>query len=743
MKNKFKILAGFILIIFHSQLMYAQNTKIDSLDNLLISATSDTARINLIVEKVELISSFNLDSAINLATKTLAEAQRIGFHKAEVTLRKRLVYNYSYKGNFSAALEQLNDLEQIIIPTNDSLEYAGVYAGWGIYYGIQSKYDSSIYFYEKSIFIYERNDIKDQLGRSYSNIAIGYQQKSNFPMALYYQQKSLKLREENENESGQAYTLVNIANTYLSMGDIERSEEAFLKSIELAKKTELKNVELYAYTNLSSLYFDEEEWQKSFDIAMKAAELGKKMGDQGIQAASLAKASRALVKMGQAEKARKISEKAIAIADSSGQPVNISQANASMGYLLLSEKNWGKAIPFYESAFEAVKDADIFTPNIGMLYKELSTCYENTGSYSKALKLYKQYATNSDSVWSKENVQKATELAMNFEFEKKEQSAKARQAQKDEIARTRQIALIIGLVLSIIIILGSLRAYYNKQKANTLLREQKKEIERTLSKLKKTQSQLIQSEKMASLGELTAGIAHEIQNPLNFVNNFSEVSNELIDEMNEEMEKGDLDEAKAIAKDVKQNLEKINHHGGRAEAIVKNMLQHSRSDGGVKVPANINKLADEYLRLAYHGLRAKDKSFNSDFKTDLDASIGEVNVIPQDIGRVILNLITNAFYAVDERNKNTNDSNYKPLVLVSTQKKGKLVEIIVKDNGNGIPDEIKDKIFQPFFTTKPTGKGTGLGLSMSYDIVTKGHGGKLKVESKEGEGTTFTIEIPV
>ncbi|MBK9530810.1 MAG: hypothetical protein IPO42_03240 [Chitinophagaceae bacterium] len=284
------------------------------------------------------------------------------------------------------------------------------------------------------------------------------------------------------------------------------------------------------------------------------------------------------------------------------------------------------------------------------------------------------------------------------------------------------------------------------------LKAEKQRAETALSELQTTQKQLIQSEKMASLGELTAGIAHEIQNPLNFVNNFSEVSNELIDEMNAEIEKGDMEEAKAIANDIKQNLEKINHHGKRADAIVKGMLQHSRSSSAVKEPTDINKLADEYLRLAYHGLRAKDKSFNAIMKTDFDNSIGNINVIPQDIGRVILNLITNAFYEVDKKKKACQaepayrtgrpvEVGYEPTVSVSTIKEGNNVLISVKDNGNGIPQKVLDKIFQPFFTTKPTGQGTGLGLSLSYDIV-KAHGGELKVETKEGEGSKFIIALP-
>ncbi len=269
------------------------------------------------------------------------------------------------------------------------------------------------------------------------------------------------------------------------------------------------------------------------------------------------------------------------------------------------------------------------------------------------------------------------------------------------------------------------------------LEQKRKAVEEALSELKATQAQLIQQEKLASLGQLTAGIAHEIQNPLNFVNNFSEVSKELLDEMKEEIETGNLEDAKEIANDVIQNLEKITHHGRRADAIVKGMLEHSRSSTGEKVPTNINSLADEYLRLSYHGLRAKDKTFNADFSTDFEPDLPKVNVIPQDIGRVLLNLINNAFQAASETEN--------PKVTVKTwgikSTSGDLgVQLSVSDNGPGIPDDIKDKIFQPFFTTKPTGQGTGLGLSLSYDII-KAHGGNLKVESEKGSGSKFTIVI--
>jgi signal transduction histidine kinase len=273
----------------------------------------------------------------------------------------------------------------------------------------------------------------------------------------------------------------------------------------------------------------------------------------------------------------------------------------------------------------------------------------------------------------------------------------------------------------------------------------KQQVERTLVDLKQTQQQLVQSEKMASLGELTAGIAHEIQNPLNFVNNFSEVNVELLQELKIQKSKvkNEKDEQmeNELMNDIEQNLEKIIHHGKRADAIVKGMLQHSRSSSGVKEPTDINVLADEYLRLAYHGLRAKDKTFNAKFETNLDPSIKMIDVVPQEIGRVILNLINNAFYAVTEKKHHVNGT-YEPLVVITTKKLSGKIQIKVKDNGNGISEKVLGKIFQPFFTTKPTGQGTGLGLSLAYDIITKGHGGELKVETKEGEGAEFSIVLP-
>ncbi|MBK8607789.1 MAG: HAMP domain-containing histidine kinase [Chitinophagaceae bacterium] len=328
-------------------------------------------------------------------------------------------------------------------------------------------------------------------------------------------------------------------------------------------------------------------------------------------------------------------------------------------------------------------------------------------------------------------------------------TSEVKSSSKDEIG---ELAIAFNNMVKDIKKLSDLTLVQEKEKQQLLatqnealekqVEERTAELRHSLENLQAAQAQLVQAEKMASLGELTAGIAHEIQNPLNFVNNFSEVNTELLAELEEELKNGNQEEVKQLIQDLKDNETKIVHHGKRADTIVKNMLQHSRtSSTGVKEPTDINALADEYLRLAYHGLRAKNKSFNATLKTDYDETVGKINILSQDVGRVILNLLTNAFYVVNEK-REMNIEGYEPTVSVSTKKMNDIVEIRVNDNGNGIPQKVLDKIFQPFFTTKPTGQGTGLGLSLSYDIVTKGHGGELKAETKEGEGTTFVIQLP-
>ncbi len=367
--------------------------------------------------------------------------------------------------------------------------------------------------------------------------------------------------------------------------------------------------------------------------------------------------------------------------------------------------------------------------------KALYTFYDEDHNLPQAYKYFKITTAAKDSLYSQDKVKQL----LSIDFDEKERQQELQVAQKEAQAeaqnKLRTYILSGGLGVLLLLALIFWRNSRQRQKANAIL-------SKTLSDLKSTQTQLIQSEKMASLGELTAGIAHEIQNPLNFVNNFSEVNTEMIGELEDELKTGNVDEAMALAADIKENERKINHHGKRADAIVKGMLQHSQSGSGAKEPMNINSLADEYLRLAYHGLRSKDKNFNAEMVKQFDENLPQINVIPQDIGRVFLNLFNNAFYAVNQKMK-TSGPDYKPEVSVKTSTQNGHVKITVTDNGIGIPEAIKDKIMQPFFTTKPTGDGTGLGLSLTYDMVVKGHGGTINVDSKEGEFTEFTITLPV
>ena len=727
---------------------YSQNNKIDSLNRLIAKATSDTQRINLKVKKIDYLSDINIDSAIGLAIETIEEAKYTGYKKGEATARTRMADNSCYKGDFVAAKENLDISNQLLTQVKDSVNLAYMYNSYGNMYAMQNKFDSSYLFFNKGIAIATLTNNKEDLVSLFRNKAISFQQQSNYAQALVYYQKAIDLAEQTNNETEKAYVYVNMAITYDLLNDTTRAEQSYLKALHFAQKQDLKSVEAYTYANLSTLYTGKKRYAEQYSYGMKAAALGRQLGDAGIEASSMSRAAMALVNLNKLVEAEKLNKQAMTIADASKQPYNIYQAYANMGKIYSTAKAYGQAIMHYETAFRSLTDADLYNEEVGSNYANLSVCYEQTGNYKKSLAAYKMSSQIKDSVRGKENVRKATELTMSYEFKKKQELAKAEQARKDAVTQKEknQQYFIIGalalVVLAVLIIaLIQFRSGKQKRKANLLLEQQKRQIENALLELTATQAQLIQSEKMASLGELTAGIAHEIQNPLNFVNNFSDVNKELLEELLEEADKGDMEEVKAIASDVISNEEKINHHGKRADNIVKGMLQHSRKGNGVKEPTDINKLADEHLRLSYHGLRAKDKSFNARFDTDFDVAIGTINIVPQDIGRVLLNLFTNAFYATAEKQKK-GVKNYQPLISVHTKKLQSGTEIIVADNGSGIPQTIVDKIFQPFFTTKPTGQGTGLGLSLAYDIITKEHNGTITVDTTEGEGSRFIIVLP-
>ncbi len=757
--KKFKL---YILIFFCMSVAGAQTPVIDSLNNLIAHAASDTARIDLVNKKINAFHEVNLDSAIRLGNLNIQNAERLHYKSGAAESRTSVATSLLFKGQYKEAAQHLNAAEAIYKELNDSVGLSAVYSTFGMYYGMQSMYDTSIIYFEKDIALIEHRHNLHALNSAYQNIATSYQMVSNYPKALEYYQKALGTAEESKDENSQAYIYANLGNTYSGIQDTPRAEQALLKAIELAKRVNIKNVELYACSNLASLYNGLRQYMQAYNYAIKASVLGKETGDIGMEASSLSRAGVQLANMNKFSEAEALAKKGILLADSSKQPLNIYQTYSDFGYIQKTQNRFAAAIPYYEKAFSTMQKSDLYDLSVADAYSNLSYCYEKTGNYTKALESYKMFSQITDSVRSKDNIRKATMLALNYDFDKKQQLAQAAQEKKDiEAKRIKNqqyfIIAFLGIVVLAAVIIASIlfRNNKHKQKAYSLLERQKKETdiqktktEQALENLKATQAQLIQSEKMASLGELTAGIAHEIQNPLNFINNFSEVNKELIEELEGERSKSkderNEETEKAIIKDIKDNEEKINHHGKRADAIVKSMLEHSRTSTGQKEATDINKLTDEYLRLAYHGLRAKDKNFNADIETDFDESIGKINVIPQDIGRVLLNLFNNAFYAVNKKLKAesvTQNAEYKPTVSIKTKKLNDKIEIVVHDNGNGIPQNIIDKIFQPFFTTKPTGEGTGLGLSLSYDII-KAHGSEIKVDTKGGEGTDFIIQLP-
>ncbi len=402
--------------------------------------------------------------------------------------------------------------------------------------------------------------------------------------------------------------------------------------------------------------------------------------------------------------------------------LNEKQKDSSLYYSLKNLENY--------QSLGAISGAVV---NLGSIYTNVYRAYELRNERDSAYKYMEMALNVKDSLYR----QRISHLA-DFQHATFGQQLRVEAMEKEKIAYRNTIRtwFLLGGI-AVLFLLAIIFFRNNRQKQKATIR-----ITKAYADLKAAQTQLIQSEKMASLGELTAGIAHEIQNPLNFVNNFSEVNRELLNEMKAAIEKKNYLEVDDLAADIISNEEKISFHGKRADSIVKSMLQHSRSSSGQKEPTDINALVDECLRLSFHGMRAKDKSFNVKMGTSFQANLPAANIAGQDIGRVILNLINNAFYAVGDRKKQMEDG-YEPTVTVSTKKLVDKVEISVADNGSGIPQNVIDKIFQPFFTTKPTGQGTGLGLSLSYDIITKGHGGQLKVETKEGEGSCFIISLPI
>jgi len=549
------------------------------------------------------------------------------------------------------------------------------------------------------------------------------------PESLQYQYEALAMNDRLKDDSLAGRIYNRIGNTYMELGDYRKANENYFiswKYLEKAKDSFYFN-EISNIGNIYELMRMPDSAKYYADIVWKVFEKTDKLNPYVVSSEVMYRTGNVYRLLGDTAQAEKFYRLAIDEAYKENDIRNLTMSN-----LLLSRlyRDRGITDSSLKYAYAALKSGKIvqFRKGVFEVSQLLSDHYKSTGQQDSALFYLEQANVERDVLFGVKRFQEIQRILFDEQEKQRVEGIKA------AASKNRQRQLFLGAALGVILVVAGILYRNNKQKqqANQVLNK-------TVADLKTTQAQLVHSEKMASLGELTAGIAHEIQNPLNFVNNFSEVNRELTEEMEEEIAAQNWENVKKLAILIRDNQERITQHGKRADSIVKGMLQHSRSSSGQKEPTDINVLADEYLRLSYHGLRAKDKTFNADINTDLDPAVGKVNVVPQDVGRVIMNLFTNAFYAVSERK--ASQPGFKPAVHLSTKKLNGKVEIRVSDNGNGIPEEVRNKIFQPFFTTKPTGKGTGLGLSLSYDII-KAHQGELKVETKTGEGTAFTIELP-
>jgi signal transduction histidine kinase len=660
----------------------AQQSYIDSLLQVAKATNNDTIRLIHYNDITERYTETNPDSTLLYAEKILLIAQKIKLRLEEVYALGKIGYALLNKGNYSRSLQTF--LSAIAIAEDPASE---------------------------------QNILPDR-----------------FPPSDEFTDRHATARMQRIERLSRVHQYMGVL--YGNANNYEKAKFHYMEAKRLAKQT--GNYNLLSITNnpLGRLYLSAKKTDSAFALVNEAYDQAISTGYKKYLGSTLLNLGRIYEAKGNNEMAIDYFEQAItASAEQNNYLRGVAAGNLALADLYKQSGNKDSVFKHIHNALTVAQNLN--APDLLLRsYTSLANYYKTADNNDSIVKYQALIIKINDSLFNSKQVQQF----QNIDFDEQQRQQEIQAAKKEFQDRQQKYLLLGGLAAFLFLAIFLWRNIRHRQKTNAILNQQKNELEVTLTNLKATQAQLIQSEKMASLGELTAGIAHEIQNPLNFVNNFSEVNTELIDEMIEQLATDNKQQAREMANDIKENEQKINHHGKRADAIVKGMLQHSRSSSGVKEPTNINALADEYLQLAYHGLRAKDKSFNATMKTDFDKTIGSINIIPQDIGRVVLNLINNAFYAVDEKKKQ-NQNGYEPTVTVSTKKLNDKVQILVKDNGNGIPQKVLDKIFQPFFTTKPTGQGTGLGLSLSYDIV-KAHGGEIKVETKEGEGSEFVISLP-
>jgi two-component system, NtrC family, sensor kinase len=767
---------------------------------------SDTLKVNILnALNWELQNRGNYEKAKQYANDALYIADKIDFKKGKASAYNNAGVIFKAQGNYPEALKSQLLALKINEEIGNKIGIANAYGNIGNIYKEQGNYPEALKNHLVYLKINEEIRNKIGIGIAYNNIGLVYHNQKNYPEALKNYWASLKIKEELGNKMGIANSYNNIGIVYAEQGNYPEALKNYFASLKISEEVSNKVGIANANGNIGNIYSEQGNYPEALKSQLVALKIREEIGDKG----------------------------------------GIASSNLNIGNLNAKLKNYAESQQQLEKALSLAKEMGA-KDMIVAAYDGLSTLDSAAGNWQKAFLHHQLYLIHRDSLLNEESTKKLTQTAMQYDFDKKQDSIKL-DNQKRELALQKELGLkalqyeyekkqaaakseqerqqlkfeqelkrqqieadyakkeadyaqkaalvqieqskkeaqnaaamafaqadikrknqernyfLVGLALLASLLGFIIYGYFQKRKANKLLHAQKEEIhqksealtqsleeihqksealEQSLAELTATQNQLIQQEKLASLGELTAGIAHEIQNPLNFVNNFSELSVDIVKDLKEEMERPTIDKEyiDELFTDLVANQQKINHHGKRASSIVKGMLEHSRASTGVRELTDINKLADEYLRLTYHGLRAKDKDFNAHFELIVDEHLPKIAVIPQDFGRVLLNLIHNAFYAVSQKKQLL--ESYVPTVVVSTQKVGNQIIIKIRDNGTGIPESVRTKIFQPFFTTKPTGQGTGLGLSLAYDIVTKGHGGTLNVESTEGVGTEFIISLP-
>ena len=681
-----KTLTLSLLLALTCTIGFAQKTKPDSLKQALKIATTDSDRNNIYVELLSYYSDVNKDSALFYADKCLALAKQNNDKLAEASYLTKKGRQYAHMGSYAASYQSLLLALRIAEDPNNEEKN-----GW-----LMESFSNK----EK-----ERLSILANVHSSFNSLMSNT---GNQKQQIFHNKEALKIARQINDLDVQMISNNNLAGAYLNMNQLD-----------------------------SAFYFAKEAFLFSKNPTYRGSLRSSNIGNIGD----------IYLKKGDKQKAKKYYYEGLSLAIKENNQSSIARINHSLIQVFLQENEKDSALVYAVKNLGIVKSVGSETEaiNTGLAFEDIYLAYQLKNQLDSAYK-YQGLALLAKDSFYKTRIKNIAD----FQNLSLEETKRLENLEKEKIETQSKIRTYTLLsVLAVLSIIGFLlyRNNRQKQKANKVLLEQKVKVESTLSQLKSTQAQLIQSEKLASLGELTAGIAHEIQNPLNFVNNFSEVSAELVQEIKEERQKPKENQDESLVdeifNDISQNLEKITLHGKRASSIVKGMLEHSRQSSGERELTDINILADEYLRLSYHGIRAKDNNFNSDYQTDFDENLPKIEVISQDMGRVLLNLINNAFWAVNERNKK-GETGYAPKVTVTTQlTANSQLLIAIKDNGTGMSETTKAKIFQPFFTTKPTGQGTGLGLSLAYDIVAKGHGGTIEVETKEGEGSTFILKLPI